>query len=147
MTLSELERSLAGVLKSGQLGIPVALRIHASLPGCGNDLTDALGLFGPLIRLVSEEASGQLQAMQHSSGRQLSVLWTAANGRTVFLSLVSVPQAKQSLQALVVGNHGIAKLTGEAAWNEPDSPSKSALWQAEIHESLNRGTSIAVESS
>jgi hypothetical protein len=147
MILADLERTLSSVLASGQLGTPVAVRIHATLPDAGGDPLEVLGLFRPLIRLVSGDAGGRVQAQKHSSGKQATVLWTDADGRTVFLSVVSIPNAPQSLHVLLVGNHGITQLSGGDLWNEPVHANISPLWPEEIRESLKTGTSIEVLSS
>ena len=135
------------MLDSEQLGTPVALRIHAGLPLSNAEPAAMAGILLPLIRLVADETGGQILARQNAGGGQVSVLWTAPNGRTVFLTLVSTPTVRQSLQVLVVGNHGITRLTGGELWEEKLTPAQTPIWKTEIAESLKRGTSIAVNSS
>jgi len=96
-----------------------------------------------------EDAFLHYQSLVRSaSGQQCSVLWTDPSGRTVFLSLVSVPQSRPSLSVLLVGNHGITRLSGGEFWDGNDAFSaENPLWREEIRESLQRGTSIRVGSS
>jgi hypothetical protein len=147
MTLGDLEHTLGSVLKSGQIGSPVALRIHATLPEGDLELRKVIGVFTTLIRLVADDSQGQLRARQHPSGRQVSVLWNDVNGRTVFISVMSAPMAQQGLQVLVVGNHGIARLSGGELWNVPNLEEEPPHWREAIDESLKRGTSVAVKTS
>ncbi len=142
MTLADLERTLREVLNTGQLGEPVALRVFATRPEIGNAPANLTGLCLPLIRLIAPETQGRVLARQHQNKNQCSVHWTSSQGRTVFLTGVSTMQA--SFQVLLVGNHGITRLTGEPLWEEPRQPGQSQLWEKEITESLNLGTSIAV---
>jgi hypothetical protein len=138
---------LSSVLKSGQIGSPVALRIHATLPEGDLELLKVIGLFTTLVRLVADDTQGKLHARQHPSGQQVSVLWNDVNGRTVFLSLMSAPMAQQGLQVLIVGNHGIARLSGGELWNVPNLEDVASPWREAIDESLKRGTSVAVKTS
>ncbi|MCA9067800.1 MAG: hypothetical protein KDA84_02695 [Planctomycetaceae bacterium] len=147
MQLIDLEHALAEALKTGQLGVPVSLRIMAVTPQTGIELPRVIAQFAPLIRLISQESSGKVQARQHPSGQQLSVLWTDSQGRTVSITVASASTARPSLGVLVVGNHGITQLNGGEAWEGFGSPVESPLWEKEITESLKRGTSIVVGDS
>lgn len=147
MKLIDLEHALHEVLKTGQLGTPVALRILVATPQTEIDPFRFVGRFAPLIRAVSEVTRGKIQARRHPSGRQLSIVWNDAQGRTVSLTIVSTPDIGQSLRVLVVGNHGITQLNGGEAWNEDLTSDTIPLWEKEIAESLKQGTSIAVGDS
>ncbi len=146
MTLADLERALGDVLDSEQLGTPVALRIIAGLATPNVEPSTMAGMFLPLIRLVAGETGGHIWARQNAGGGQASVLWTAPNGRSVFLTLITNPAVRQRLQVLVVGNHGITRLAGGDAWNENFPPHPTPIWKTEIAESLNTRTSIPVGS-
>jgi hypothetical protein len=147
MTLSDLERAAREVLATGDIGTPVALRIHAAIPGFAGDAANALGIFEPLLRLISDESNGKVQARKHPSGKHLTVLWTDDRGRTVFITLTTNTPARQDLQVLLIGNHGITQLTGAEAWQEDIPPAKIPLWGQEIAQSLKQGTSIQVPAS
>ena len=142
MNLADLQRTLENVLATGKLGTPVALRIHAAVPDV-NPLK-VLGVFSPLVGLICNDSRGKLQAQSHSSGGQLSVLWTDAQGRSVLISAVSVPKCRQNMHILLIGNHGVTRLSGGELWSEPLSADQSCPWEEEIRESLKTGTSIAV---
>ena len=147
MTLSDLERAVREVLATGHIGTPVALRIHAAIPDFAGDPANALGIFEPLLRLISEKSNGKVLARKHPSGGHLSVLWTDARGRTFFITLTTTPTCRQSLQVLLIGNHGITRLTGAEAWEEDIPPAQTPLWSQEIAQSLKQGTSIPVPTS
>ncbi len=144
MTLAELEHTLGALLDSKQLGTPVALRIHAVLPEFAGELRNIIGYFDPLLRRVADVSAGKLTARQHPGGQQISVLWTDARGRTAMVTLTSVPNARQSLNVLVLGNHGVTQLSGGDLWNEAITGEEPALWSEEIAQSLKTGTSITV---
>lgn len=147
MTLTEIEHAIRQVLNTGQLGNSVSLRIHAAVPDAAGEAAGLVGVFAPLIRLIADDTQGRVQARQHPSGRQISVLWTDDRGRTALVTLTAAPKTMQSLQVMIVGNHGITRLTGGDEWDEPLSPGERPLWKDEIAESVNQGTSIRVEVS
>ena len=144
MLLADVECSLDSVLRSNRIGTPVALRIYALLPDFRGDLRNAIGCFAPLIQRVSNVSAGKLLARAHPGGKQVSVLWMDAEGRSAFISVTSVPKAPQSLRVLLAGNHGVMQLSGGELWNEPVSGEESPLWSEEITKSLKTGTSIPV---
>ncbi len=144
MKVADLARALREALDSEQLGTPVALRIHAGLPLPSAQPAAMAGMFLPLIRLLANETGGQISARQNAGGGHASVLWTAANGRSVLLTLISTPTVQQHLQVLAVGNHGITRLTGGEMWEEKLNPGQTPIWKAEIAESLKTGTSVPV---
>lgn len=144
MKLIDLEHALNDLLQTGQLGTPVALRILVATPQTPTEPSHLIGLFAPMIRLIADETRGRIQARQHPSGKQLSVLWMDARGRTVSLTVVSTPETQRNLQVLVIGNQGISQLDGGEAWDDTFTNADSPLWERELAESLKRGTTITV---
>lgn len=147
LTLTDVERAMRDVLKAGQLGTPVALRIHVTLPVESADAGMVAGYFASLIEQVANIKAGRIQAQQHSSGRQASLLWTDERGVTVFLTFLFDQPLHKSIRVLLIGQHGISQLVGDSQWQEIFEGDGPALWMQEIRESLQSGTSIAVKSS
>jgi hypothetical protein len=147
MQLADLERALKAELETGRLGIPVALRIHATLSTTTPGIWGSLGCFGPLLALMGEIHSGEVHAKQHPSGKECAVLWTADSGKTVFLTLATSAKSKQTLHLLLIGNHGTTQLKGGDAWSDSLPEKPKPLWEQEIQESLRKGTSIRIEVS
>lgn len=147
MNLLDFERALESEVKTGRLGVPVALRIHAMIPGINGDILGSLGLFRPLFSLIGNLGRGHVQAKQHPSGQQLTVLWTEESGKTVFLTLATSAKMKQALHLLLIGSHGMAQLEGGEAWCDTLTGELPPIWEKEIQESLQKRTSIPLYAS
>lgn len=144
MKLADLERSLESEIKTGRLGVPVALRIHAAMPTTLGDILSVLGFSRPLFSLIGDINRGTVQAKRHPSGKQATVLWTEATGKTVFMTLVATANTKPALNVFLIGNHGMTQLEGAEDWCDDISGEFPAVWEKEIQESLRKGTSIPV---
>jgi hypothetical protein len=147
MQLADLQRALDSEVKTGKLGVPVALRIHATMPLGEGDIHAALGFFRPFFSLLGNSQKGDVQAKRHPSGQQLAILWTEETRKTAFLTLACSPNMKRGLHLLLIGNHGMTQLQGGEAWSDSLSGEIPGLWEHEIQESLRKGTSIPVRAS
>jgi hypothetical protein len=147
MKLADLERALKAELDTGRLGDPVALRIHATFPKVQGDIFRVVGFFRPLLSLMGNVDGGEVHAKSHPTGKECAILWTDESGITVFLTLASGTKTKQSLHLLLIGNHGMTELHGGDAWSDAISSNLSSLWEKEIQESLQEGTSIRIKVS
>jgi hypothetical protein len=143
----DLERAIKSELETGRLGVPVAMRIHATLPMTAPGMWGVPAFFRPLLSLMGDLRSGQVQAKQHASAKECTVLWTEDSGKSVFLTLATSAKLKQSLHVLLFGNHGMTQLHGGEAWSDSVTLESPFLWEREIQESLKKGTSIPVKAS
>lgn len=147
MKLADLERALKTELETGRLGVPVALRIHATLPAIEGNVFRMLGFFRRLLSLMGNVDRGQVQAESHPHAKAGAILWTEESGVTVFLTLASGARMQQSLHLQLIGNHGMTQLHGGEAWSDSVTANPPTLWEREIQESLRKGTSIPVKAS
>lgn len=141
MTLSELETAVWQALETGQVGVPLSLKVWLHRPGGTLEVAECLvhliERFVPMLR----DAPATLLATGRDDGGYSQILLTSRLGRTA-LFLVSTPSAGvQRVQLLLVGNHGILQLSGDSSLSDEPlivSP-RTAEWRDAVESSrLNR---------
>lgn len=142
MTIDELRQTLREVLNTGQLGTPVAVRLSAQV---ADTQTTPLQVMCRCMELCGEalaDAPLRLSAACTSDQRQLSMLVQHAGGQTTSAT-AGIGQSADSLQLLVVGSRGVARLEGGDGFVAEHGVSEPAgaleFWSRGVTESLAHG--------
>ena len=142
MTIDELRQALREVLDTDRLGTPVAVRLSAQV---ADTQTTPLQVICRCMELVSEaltDAPLRLSAVCTSDQCQLSILVQHAGGQTTSAT-AGTGQSADSLQLLVVGSRGVARLEGGEWFVAEDGVSEPAggleFWSRGVTDSLAHG--------
>ncbi|MDA0834010.1 MAG: hypothetical protein O2955_02435 [Planctomycetota bacterium] len=146
--LTSLYKSVEQTVKSGRLGTIVSLRVLMSTK---SRPVEQLAIWLEWTGKLFDSSTGKLYASQDAGGRQISVLASLASGATISLTAVSYSsvddEPANTLQLLLIGQHGIARLEGG---NEIDPALASAektsnKWTAAIEKSVHSQAAIHVD--
>lgn len=111
MTFEDLQKTLATAIATEKIGTPVALRLHVHLADLSIlpvALLATVALWGESIFSASP---AKLTARCTEDDRQYNVLLQYAGGQTLLFNVVS-GSTNDSLQLLLIGNHGVVRLEG-----------------------------------
>ena len=147
MTIDDVRESLAAALKGGQLGTPCSLRARLQMAQPAADLLRSQEALATLAAPWLPAGVMTLYARRAAADQELSVLAVHERGPTVFLTAGRGAARGSTLDVLLVGNHGIARLEGADcldadAWAEAveatavQHPEWWKAWRAAIEESL-----------
>ncbi len=149
MNCAELKQALSDAMNTGKLGTPVAVRVHVQLasptfaaPSCG--LTGVIDGVLQMLSPVFCEPLSSLRVRRHNEVEQWTVLLQSSTGKTVCITVGCGCRASDSLELLVVGNHGIARLHGGGGdvleWETEAKPEID--WSSVIDEAVTTGREI-----
>ena len=139
MTYGELTRALSDLLRRGEIGTPVSLRMFLHLPEPNADLDSAVATLMRLAASVFPCEVADLAARLDSEERQLNILIRMSDGRTVSLTVVRGGVTTVPLNLLLIGNHGIVRLEGGDAmlpFSPEEIPEDTDCWKKRIHAAL-----------
>lgn len=112
MTSEELQKSLLSEATGGRIGVPLSLRASIQLADADTDLvlvaTDLLQFAGELL----SGHPSRLMAKSDAQTRQINALVEFDKGQTATITVGRGSVAHDEAQAILVGNHGIARLEG-----------------------------------
>lgn len=143
MTFDELQQTLSAILESGQLGVPVAVRMSSQVADPHVRLERIIERAMALVQTVLTAAPLRLAATVSGDQRQVSLLVQHAGGQTASMT-AGCGQRGNSLQLLVIGSRGLVRLEG-GEWFAPDGmenapPSAASQdWERAITESRTQG--------
>ena len=147
MMLNDLETAVRQSLETGRLGTPVSLRMHWQLPQPETDLAAWLALLARKFVSLLGDPPARLMAQRCAEGRQWHLLLTGTRGRTASLALGCGASKTPQAQLLVIGNHGLLRLTGsEPLEREPTAllPETEA-WRAAVDESCRQQATVELK--
>lgn len=134
---ASLQQSIEQTVRTGQLGTIVSLRIFMSVTDDAD--SQLAGWLSWATTLFGSDAA-KLFASRDVTGRQTSVLCSLASGATISMTAVLTPPddaREPTLQLLLIGQHGIARLQGgdEIDATLPEDKA-SSRWRSAIEGSL-----------
>ncbi|MGE3316675.1 MAG: hypothetical protein AB7O26_16280 [Planctomycetaceae bacterium] len=140
MNFRELERAVSETIRQGEIGIPVALRLNCQFGDRSVDVIEGAIMALHLAETAfAEDRPARLHARRTSDGRQLTVLASYRLGQTFFLTTTAIDGVRESLDLLLVGNHGIVRLEGGELFvpeSADGSFSDPGGWKSAIERSL-----------
>jgi hypothetical protein len=111
MTFDDLRDTLATALATEKIGTPVALRLHVNLAELSFEPAALLATVASWAESIFRASPAKLTARCTGDDRQYNVLLNYAAGQTLLLNIVR-GSTTDSLQLLLVGNHGVVRLEG-----------------------------------
>jgi hypothetical protein len=147
MTLSELETAVWQALETGQIGVPLSLKVWLHRPEgdleVAENLAHLIERFVPMLR----DVPSMLLATGADDGGYLQILLTGRVGRTALFIGSTAHKGGPHVRLLLVGNHGILELSGDSPWTEERavaSPHADA-WVAAIESSRRANECVNVQ--
>jgi hypothetical protein len=145
VTLLELQAKLRQAVADGQVGTPVALRVHLKSSRADEDLQASCVTAMRMARELFDSPPARLM-VRGEWERQATVLVTYASGATLFATLERGTVESSRFQLTLIGNHGIAHLE-PAEWM-PASPSEespeSTRWRKSLSQSHITRAAVAI---
>jgi hypothetical protein len=112
MRIEELQDTLCNVVASGQIGTPVALRLHVHVSKSDLAAIPAEPACFDIAELVFGQTSGKDVTRENSDGRHRSTLRTYPSGQTLLITTTAGLSRTSRMDLLLIGNHGIVRLEG-----------------------------------
>ncbi|MCC7418815.1 MAG: hypothetical protein IT428_00905 [Planctomycetaceae bacterium] len=146
MTLSEFETAVSQALETGQVGVPLSLKVWIHRPGGGLEVAESLARlierFVPMLR----DAPATLLSTGADDGSHWQILLTGRLGRTALFLLSTSPASVARVQLLLIGNHGVLQLSGDSSLSdEPLAVSPQAgAWREAMEASRRTGQCVDV---
>ncbi|MEX1229505.1 MAG: hypothetical protein WEB58_04655 [Planctomycetaceae bacterium] len=147
LSATSLQRSVEQTVRDGRLGTIVSLRV---LMSAGDRPIEQLAGWLTWSETVFGCETGKVFASTDRGGRQLSVLVSLSSGATLSLTAITYPPASDTpahtLQLLLIGQHGIARLQGGDDIDPTLSPTidSSSKWMKAIEQSVRSQTAVEV---
>ncbi len=110
ISFHELERALAETVATQKLGTIVSLRVHLQQSSDDAEVHRSLAALLSMVQPTLDMSAGKLCAQCDETGRQLSVLVENTAGRTLFATICQAGIDRPTINLILVGNHGIARL-------------------------------------
>ncbi len=144
---NSLKESVEEAVRDGHLGAIVALRV---LMSAGDRPVEQLSHWLDWGTKLFACENGKLFASQDPTGGQISLLLTLTTGATISLTAVRSSgrpnESTSTLQLLLMGQHGVARLQGgediDPSLNAADAPPQK--WRDAIDRSLASGKAVDV---
>ena len=111
MTFDDLQNTLATAIATDKIGTPVALRLHVNLADLSVEPAALLAAVASWAESIFSASPAKLTARCTGDDRQHNLLLNYAGGQTLLLNIVS-GSTNDSLQLLLIGNHGVVRLEG-----------------------------------
>lgn len=145
MNFDEVKGTVLKAVDSGEVGTPVALRLHLQQPPSKSALAARVEALLQLAGDVFGVTPSKLTARGNAGGKQLSILFEYASGQTLFVTVGSAAQ-QATLHLLLVGNHGLIRLEGAELIGgfTTSAASNSAGWQSKIDESISSSGPVTI---
>ena len=149
MNCTELKRALADAMNTGKLGTPVVARVHVQLasPTFAATTCGLPGVIDGVLQMLSPafcEPFSSLRVRRHMDVEQCTLLLQTPTGKTVCITVGCGSRSSDSLELLVVGNHGTAKLHGEEPFDWQPENEPEFDWSSAIDEAVTTGREISL---
>lgn len=144
MNFEELRHSLLETIRTGDIGVPVALRVTSQFGNRAINVIDgAIAAAQLAVVAFSEERPSRLHARKAADDRQLTLLVEYPLGQTFFLTTTAIDGSPSALDLLLIGNHGIVRLEGGELFEPVASPPPvSEEWRKAIESSLHSNQAV-----
>ncbi len=142
MTFEELANTLIGAAENGQVGTPVALRLHGRFSEPKAEPSAVLAAAIDLGDRLFGDSPARLMARGDTETQCMNALISYGGGATLFVTCGAAD--RPSLHALLIGNHGIARLEGAELFDgcPPQPNAKAAQWEVPLQRSLKEGCAV-----
>jgi len=140
MRLSDIENNLQKAIDEGQVGEPVALRMHLRSAQSQGDVTTLLAEIGDMAERLFGSPPERVLA-RGLSAAESTALVSYASGATLMVTFSGGLVNTANVSLLLIGNHGIANLDS-ASWSEEPTNVEAAFterWREMFAESAETG--------
>jgi hypothetical protein len=145
VNFAELSQSLLDTIRTGDIGVPVALRVTSQFGNRSVSVIDgAVAATQLAVAAFSEEKPKRLHARAAADDFQLTLLVEYPLGQTFFLTTTAIDGARSAIDLLLIGNHGIVRLEGGELFDpvEGPAPGRGEEWKAAIESSLRSNQAV-----